>query len=253
MAFSATVTKRDRRRRLRSGEWTLNTRWVLNYRDPKTGKRVQEFFERQKDATARRNALVAQVETRTYVPSREQITIAAAVERWLSDRRGEVKGRTLAGYEQMARYITGPLVSGTARQRREHTEAGVLPDGVHLLPLLGERKVNDLTTGQIRHWHKTLTAEVGLYTANRARSYLAGVLALAAEDLGVRPPAMPAKLGRGRTREKKAILTPDQVTRVLEACRADPEKGLYVAFAFLTGTRPSEQLGLLWDEVDLDA
>ena len=56
MAFSATITKRDRRRRLRSGAWTLNTRWVLNYRDPKSGKRVQEFFERQKDATARRNA-----------------------------------------------------------------------------------------------------------------------------------------------------------------------------------------------------
>ena len=29
--------------------------------------------------------------------------------------------------------------------------------------------------------------------------------------------------------------------------------GVYVAFPFLAGTRPSEQLGLLWDDVDFEA
>jgi integrase len=36
----------------------------------------------------------------------------------------------------------------------------------------------------------------------------------------------------------------------LRAAREDREKGIYVAFPFLTGTRPSEQLGLLWRDVD---
>ena len=35
--------------------------------------------------------------------------------------------------------------------------------------------------------------------------------------------------------------------------RADPEHGVYYAFPFLAGTRPSEQLGLLWEDVDFDA
>jgi integrase len=39
----------------------------------------------------------------------------------------------------------------------------------------------------------------------------------------------------------------------LRAARADREKGIYVAFAFLAGTRPSEQLGLFWKDIDFDA
>jgi integrase len=60
-------------------------------------------------------------------------------------------------------------------------------------------------------------------------------------------------LGRGRTKSKKAILTPDQVGLLLHTAREDREKGVYVAFPFLAGTRPSEQLGLLWVDVDFDA
>jgi integrase len=64
---------------------------------------------------------------------------------------------------------------------------------------------------------------------------------------------MPSKLGRGRPRLKKAILAPDQVATLLRAAREDREKGPYVAFPFLAGTRPSEQLGLLWEDVDFEA
>lgn len=174
------------------------------------------------------------------------------MERWREDRRGEVKERTMRGYDQVSRYITGPLLSGTMAQRREYTDTGVMPKGTKLLPMLGAIKVNELTTGQIRQWHKTLTQEVGSFSANRARLYLAAALALAAEDLNIRPPAMPSRPSRGRHKVKKAILTPDQVSTLLKACREDPEKGIYVVFPFLAGTRPSEQLALLWDEVDFE-
>lgn len=63
---------------------------------------------------------------------------------------------------------------------------------------------------------------------------------------------MPSRIGRGRSRPKKAILTPDQVGRLLEAALKDDRKGIYSAFPFLTGVRPSEQLALLWQDVDFD-
>ncbi|HYF54158.1 MAG TPA: hypothetical protein VEA41_07860 [Salinarimonas sp.] len=150
MTFAISITKRERRRKLRSGETTLQTRYVLNFRDPKTGKRVQLFFERQKDALAKRNEIIGQVEARSYVAPRDAITVAEAVQRWLDDRRGEVKERTLRGYEHVSHSIVGPLLLGTPEQRRAHTETGLVPHGTELVPLLGEVKVNELTTGQIR-------------------------------------------------------------------------------------------------------
>src|SRR5262249_2555678 len=36
------------------------------------------------------------------------------------------------------------------------------------------------------------------------------------------------------------------------AVREDKLYGIYVAFPFLAGTRPSEQLGLLWQDLDFD-
>ena len=39
---------------------------------------------------------------------------------------------------------------------------------------------------------------------------------------------------------------------LIEATRQDPEHGVYYAFPFLAGTRPSEQLGLLREDVDFE-
>lgn len=251
--FNISLTKRDRRRRLRSGEVVVNSRWVLNYADPKSGQRVQLFFERQKEAIAKRNEIQAAVEARVYVPDRDAITVADAVARWLDSRRGDVKGRTLFGYEQGARYITEPLlVSATPAERRAYTETGLVPAGASLKPMLGATKVNRLGTGDIRAWHKLLVREVGPATAARAKKYLGSALALAAEDLGIRPPTMPTRL-KAAPRVRKAILTPAQIGAVLAVAEADPERGIYVAFPFLAGTRPSEQLALLWDDIDFDA
>ena len=127
-----------------------------------------------------------------------------------------------------------------------------MPQGTRLEPMLGHVKISELTTAEIRSWHKLLTREVGSFTANRAKLYLAAALTLAAEDYMVRPPPMPSNLGRGRKKEKKAILTPEQVAQLISAARQDPERGIYYAFPFLVGTRPSEQLALLWEDVDFE-
>jgi integrase len=252
MTFHVSITKQNRRRTLASGQTMIQPRWFVNHRDPKTGERKLPSFERLKDAEAFRNQLLASVEAGTYGAHRESPSVAEAVEHWLGVKRGQVRPRTLEGYVYGAKLIVGPLLSDTARQRPRHTMSGSKAKAT-AVPLLGDIRLSQLTTADIRAWYMTLQAEISTYAANRAKMFLASVLALAEEDYGVRTPRMPTVLGRGRHKTRKTILTPEQVRVVLDAAREDKRQGIYYAFPFLVGTRPSEQLGLLWDDVDFDA
>jgi integrase len=251
MPFTVNVTKRERSRKLKSGERVTHTRWVVNYKEPRTGQRRQLFYEKKADAHAKRNELLASVETGTYSEARTHITVGAAVENWLEHRRSEVKGNTFRGYEDGARLIVKPLLVGaTARERELFTKTGEKPKGARLEPMLAAIKITELTTLDIRNWHKLVVAEVGTYSANRAKQFLNAALRLAEEDLRVRACAMPLYLSKQKQKAKKTILGTEQVAQLIAAARQDREKGVYYAFPFLAGTRPSEQLALLWEDVD---
>ncbi len=226
MQFAVSLTKRTRKRKMLSGAIALNPRYVLNYRDPKTGARRQEFFTLQKEAQSRRSELLIKVGSGNYVDERTVPTVSEAAQHWLADKVSKVKANTLDGYKAVV---------------------------AHILSRLGALKISELTTAEIRLWHRTVTEQAGAYTANRAKSHLKSILALAEEDFGVRAASMPVGIGRGRQKIKKAILTTPDIARVIEAAKADREYGIYYAFPFLAGTRPSEQLGLLWEDVDFDA
>jgi integrase len=252
MQSKINLTRRVRRRTLSSGEVTRQTRYVINYREPTTGQRRQEFFERQKDAQDRKAELTAKIAAGTYIDERTVPSVGEALAHWLADKAAKVKSNTLDGYQIIARHIRGPVLAGTPEQRAAYATTGRVPKGAQLLPMLGAVKLSDLTTAAIRAWHRDVALHAGVYTANRAASHLRSVLALAEEDFGVRAPSMPNNLARRRGREKKAILTSDHIAALIAAARQDPEHGIYYAFPFLAGTRPSEQLGLLWDEVDFE-
>ncbi|MBZ0215668.1 MAG: site-specific integrase [Fimbriimonadaceae bacterium] len=79
------------------------------------------------------------------------------------------------------------------------------------------------------------------------------VIVVAEEDFRVRAPSMPTNLPRRKSKPKKVILTSEQVVLPLDHARGDHDRGVYYAFPFLAGTRSSEQLGLLWEDVDFDA
>lgn len=253
MNLRVNITRRSRKRKQPDGSVKILDRYVVNYTDPKTGQRHQLFFTRKKDAEERRDALVADYQLGSSLsPQRASLTVREAVERWLANRKGAVRPRTFRGYSDAAPYIVGPVIRGTAKERYVFTTADRKPLGVEFLPVLGHVPVKDLTTGAIREWHRMLWHEVGPYTANRARMFLKTALALAGEDFNIRPPTMPTHLGLRRVKIKKTILDPGQVAQVLAAVSQDQERGVYVGFPFLTGTRPSEQLGLLWSEVDFE-
>ena len=252
MSLKINLTRRVRRRTLSSGVVVRQTRYVLNYREPNSGQRRQEFFERQKDAQERKADLTTKFAAGTYVDERTAPTIAEALDHWLADKIARVKANTVDGYRVVARQIRGPILAGTPEQRAAYAATGRVPRGAQLLPMLGALKLTDLTTAAIHTWHGDVALHCGTYTANRAASLLHSVLALAEEDFGVRAPSMPNNLARRRGREKKTILTTDQIAAVIAAAQQDPEHGIFYAFPFLAGTRPSEQLGLLWDEVDFE-
>lgn len=248
MSFSINITKRERKRKLLSGQAVVHTRYVVNYADPKTGKRRQEFFERQKDAQSRRSELVVRVSDGLHVDDRKVPTVGQAIDHWLADKTGNVKSSTLTGYRIVVEHIRGPQ----SIEVPSKAPAGDKPPHRKVLPMLGAIKLTELTTADIRAWHRQVAEHSGSYTANRAKSHLRSILALAEEDFGVRAPSMPTGLGRDRHKPKKTILTPAQVGAVLEEAQRDVLYGPYYAFPFLAGTRPSEQLGLLWSEVEFD-
>ena len=251
--FQINITKRERRRPMADGSVVTHVRYFLNYNDPKTGRRMQPSFERRGDAEAARNEIVGIVQRGSFTDPRAAPSVKAMTEHWLACGEGRVKTTTLKGYGVVCELIKGPLLRGTPLERGTYSRTGELPEGAELVPMLGDIIAIQLTTAVIRQWHSTLKEMVGYYSANRAKSVLKSVLALAEEDFGVRAPSMPTNLGRRASRPKKALLSPDQIAAVLVGAKADPERGIYYAFPFLTGTRASEQLGLLWDDVDFDA
>jgi hypothetical protein len=83
------------------------------------------------------------------------------------------------------------LVGATAQQREIFTKTGEKPKAAKLEPLLGGIKINELTTADIRTWHRLIVQEVGQYSANRAKQFLNAALRLAEEDLRITACSMP--------------------------------------------------------------
>jgi integrase len=180
-------------------------------------------------------------------------TVGGAVRYWLNVRQGQVKASTFRDYRQVSQYIVGPLLIGTKWDRHRWNRSRAIARDAQFLELLGSIELADLSTSLIRDWHKVLCAHTGQHVASVAKKHLRTALTLVAEDFQVSVPPMPSRTGRGRARRIKKILTPDQVGALLEGAERDACKGIYYAFPFLTGVRPSEQLGLQWRDVNLSA
>lgn len=251
--FNVSITSTTRRRKLTNGTMASYPQWYCEYRDPLTKKRRRRAFNRKKDAETFRTNLLLKVAEGAYVDERNAPTVAQAAAHWLAAKDGNVKSSTLKGYKVVVYgAIRGPLLMGTAQERADYTESGVAPKGARFIKLLGDVKLTELNTAMIRQWHRTVMEQCGAYTANRAKSHLKSILSLAEEDFSIRAPSMPTGLPRVRHKPKKTILTTEHIAKLIASAREDPEHGIYCAFPFLAGTRPSEQLGLLWSEVDFD-
>jgi integrase len=98
MSLNINLTRRVRRRKLKDGSVVEQARYVLNWRDPRTGEREQRFFERQREAQERRSELVAAHDRGVYSSSPRSVSVEAAVAAWLETKRGMVRPITFATY-----------------------------------------------------------------------------------------------------------------------------------------------------------
>src|SRR5450755_588355 len=114
LTIATSITKRERKRILTCGASILQSRYVLNFRDPKTGKRRQLFFRSQREVIAKRDAILAAIATHSYSEVRNDLTVAGAVEHWLENRKPEVKASTWKTYRLVAtNNVSGPLLLGS--------------------------------------------------------------------------------------------------------------------------------------------
>jgi len=118
MGFTASVTWRERRRRLRNGTVVRQPRYVVSYRCPNTRRRTQRFFSTHKAAIAERDRLIASVANQAYAPSPCDMTVGEAMTRWLEHRKTMLKSRTRSAYKSATGYIVPHCLSALRESAR---------------------------------------------------------------------------------------------------------------------------------------
>ena len=124
----------------------------------------------------------------------------------------------------------------------------------HLLPIIGKRKLSEISLSQLQRLHSRLKKEKSASTANRVAALVKHIFTKAGEWKLTRDnPTTHLKMFK-EPPPKDIVLTPDQCRDLLDACDAD--ENIFAAslfkLAMFTGRRVGELLGAKWSDVDLD-
>jgi integrase len=213
-------------------------------RDPVTNARIQPArggFSTRAEAQGELTDFLARLATGTVTDDRG-LTVAAWLERWLSEGRWEPVTRR--NYETDIRAHLVPLIGGVRLRdlRRRHVESMLAElgrDDPHRPKLHknGGRTVAQRSPKTLDHVRRTLRAALGvavrreLLTTNPAQGIM---------------DAIPRR-GTGSERE---VWTPQQLCTFFEHVSGDPLEALWVV-AGLAGLRRAELCGLRWQDLDL--
>lgn len=251
--FRTNITKRQVNKKHRDGRVSTLDRYVLHYNDPATGKRRMRYFETRKEAEAAQNTLIKGADAMKRRKDGKTPNLREAVEYWLQSKEHTVSRNTHRSYSQVAYdYILGPAFKGTDREKYYYGLTKKLPSAAKLVPMLGsDRKIEEISTAEIRMWYQRMLTVTAPYTAKVARKHLSSIFRLIEEDYEIRLARMPTRPGPAPRRKARKLFTEEQVRMVLDEAQRDQKWGVYYAFLFLTGVRPSEMLGLLWEDVNL--
>lgn len=207
------------------------TAWQVDYKDA-AGKRRSKQFARKKDAEAWSTTARYEVATGTHTPDSQSITVEKAAELWI--KRGErdnLEASTLAAYGQHVR--------------------------LHILPLCGDKKLNQITRPIAEGWHDELMEKLSRPMAMRVLRSLSAIINEAQSRGFVAQNVVSGVKVRRSKREKPkvAIPTKAELKAILEAAKASTEPMAHplTLIAIFAGLRASEMRGLPWRCIDLKA
>ncbi|RNG16639.1 site-specific integrase [Streptomyces botrytidirepellens] len=201
-------------------------------------------------------------EARVYVPqpdgTRKRKTVYGATWTECDEKRQELVRRDRQGIPtpsrsaKLSEWLPYWLEEHIKPQRKRTTYIKYeMHVRLYLITQLGTRRLESLTTANVRRMLKNVTAQASAATAKEAHRVLRTALTTACrEELISRNVAQLVPAPRVEPRELRPW-TLDETLTFLEAARSDP---LYPAFvlAVALGLRRGEILGLHWRDVDLE-
>jgi integrase len=223
---------------IRHRKWTWKGKeksaWVVDYFDAK-GKRRLKTFRSKREADDWRSKTRIELKHGTHVADRDSVTVAEAGRLWL------------------ATCEANELERGTLQLYRQHLD-------LHIAPLFGAKKLNELTVPALRAFHDQLRSNGrSLALTKKIMTYLGGLLADAQErGLTTRNPvrerkrrSKPADRHQKRLEIGVDIPTPAEIRAILHA--ASGFRRAFFMVAAMAGLRASELRGLTWPDVDFAA
>lgn len=143
------------------------------------------------------------------------------------------------------------------KSKSKTVEAGTLTDyelafRLHILPVLGEEKLSDITPENLQDWVDSLSnTKLSPSSINKAYRYLRNCLnnAVAKEKL-VRSPCRGVIVPQPSKQIEFDILSVKEVKQLLDIAD-EPERTLVAVLAY-SGLRLGEGLGLKWKDIDFD-
>ena len=190
------------------------------------GKRiVKRAFGRTKTEAVTRLREMKREQADGLPVVRDDHTVREAVEDWLEYGLGRAGASTIAKYQILC--------------------------SKHIIPLLGARKLRDLTAREVEAWLDKLSASLSTETLRRTHACLnRAIRRAAARDWVKRNVVQLAELPTGRDGRPSKSLTPEQVDAILNRT-AHHRMHNYIVLSLLTGARTEELRALQWEHVHL--
>lgn len=190
------------------------------------GKRiVKRAFGRTKTEAVTRLREMKREQADGLPVVRDDHTVREAVEDWLEYGLGRAGASTIAKYQILC--------------------------SKHIIPLLGARKLRDLTAREVEAWLGKLSASLSTETLRRTHACLnRAIRRAAARDWVKRNVVQLAELPTGRDGRPSKSLTPEQVDAILSRT-AHHRMHNYIVLSLLTGARTEELRALQWEHVHL--
>src|SRR5215204_1581260 len=226
-----------RKRSWATGKGEKRESWIVDYAD-QSGERHIKTFDRKKDADAYHASVHVEVRRGTHTPISKSITVKEAADLWL---------QTCLEFER-----------STINVYRQHLD-------LHLLPLLGTKKLAQLTTPDVRAFADQLRASGRSQAMVKKVMIRLGSILADAQERGLvaqnvarglrRTPRSKKERqadtrARGQLRAGVTNPTPDEIRAIIGALRGRWQRPLLLT-AIFTGLRGSELRGLRWEDVDL--